>query len=57
MLFVGVFCGNGYLQVLCMCVVLYIVFSYAVLSFMHVTYYKLMHVNQHNVPVLLSVFL
>jgi len=51
--FVGVFCGSGYLQVLCMCVVLYIVFSYAVLSFMHATYYKLIHVNQHNVPVFL----
>jgi len=46
-----------YLEVLCVCVVLYIVFSYALLSFMHITYFSLMHVNQRNVPVLRSVFL
>ena len=39
MLFVGVFCGSGYLHVLCMCVVLYIVFSYTLLSFMHNIYF------------------
>jgi len=50
-LFVAVFCGSGYLQVLCMCVVLYIVFSYALLSYVHITSLQFMHVIQQDVPV------
>jgi len=55
-LFVGVFCGNN-LFTYVVCVALFIVFSYTLLSFMHITYFYLMHVNQRNVPVLRSVFL
>jgi len=35
-----------------MCVVLYIVFSYALLSFVQITSFYLMRVNQHSEPVL-----
>ena len=39
MLFVGVFCGSDLFTGVCVCAVLYIVFSYTPLSFMHNTYF------------------
>ena len=48
-----VFCVVGvYLQVcVCMCVVLYIVFSYTLFSYVHITSFYFLHMNQQDVPV------
>jgi len=35
----------------CMCVALYTVFSYALLSYVHIISYKFLHMNQQDVPV------
>ena len=49
----GVFCGSDLFTwvCVCMCVVLYNVFSYALFSYMHVTSFLFLHVNQQDVPV------
>ena len=53
MVCVGVVCGSDlYTGVcVCMCVVLHIVFSYTLFSYVHITSFYFLHVNQQDVPV------
>ena len=47
---VGVLCGSNLFTGVCTCV-LYIVFSYALFSYVHITSVYFLHENQQDVPV------
>jgi len=48
---VGVVCGSDLYTGVCECTVLYVVFSYALILYVHITSLYFLHVNQQDVPV------